>query len=108
MIAAVLASVLVVAVPAKVAISREPSSPVGDAVTDALLAGPDETVRFEVRERPVEGSRVQHAKKLCAVAITAFDPAADVKNAGPALVMDILRTLLPLVPASDRPVPKMS
>ena len=68
MIAALLWPLLAFATsaPAKVAISREPSSPVGDAVTDALLAGPDQTVRFEVRERPLEGSRVQHAKKLCA------------------------------------------
>jgi hypothetical protein len=63
-----LASTAAASGPAKAAIIREPSSPVGDAVIDALLAGPDETVRFEVRQRPVEGSRVELARKLCAEA----------------------------------------
>ncbi len=59
--------VLATAAPAKVAVIREPESPVGDAVIDALLADPDDgVVHFEVRARPVDGSRVAAAKGLCA------------------------------------------
>lgn len=58
--------VLAAVAPAKVAVIREPSSPVGDAVIDALLADPEDgVVRFEVRARPVDGSRVAVAKTLC-------------------------------------------
>jgi hypothetical protein len=62
-----LAVLATAAAPAKVAVIREPESPVGDAVIDALLADPDDgVVRFEVRARPVDGSRVAAAKGLCA------------------------------------------
>ena len=48
------------------------------------------------------------SKHVRALAITAYDPAADERNAGPALVMDILRALLPFIPAHRSIVPKTS
>ena len=49
-------------VPAKVAVVREPDSPMGSAVIDSLVADPDDTVRFEARERPAAGSRIELAR----------------------------------------------
>ncbi|MGQ0561769.1 MAG: arginase family protein [Gemmatimonadota bacterium] len=48
------------------------------------------------------------AKRIAAVAFTAFDPSADVMNAGVGVVVNILRMLLPLVPPQMPLVPETS
>jgi arginase len=40
-------------------------------------------------------------KHVCALAVTAYDPATDQNNAGPALVMDIISSLVALVPSNE-------
>jgi arginase len=46
--------------------------------------------------------------RIASVAITACDPAADERNAGPAIVSDILQHVVRLVPPNARPVPDPS